>query len=97
MDSLTLRLAPPAGHTLDVAMVTGSLPCSVSRDLSVILALAACLESSHAQCLRWYHEEPIASLDRRTAAELVAHGRACLVLRFLCRCVWAETAGLGTY
>jgi hypothetical protein len=48
-----------------------------------ILKMAAMLEPDPIEAMVWYRNVPIAVLDRLTAAELVAQGRAPAVLAFL--------------
>ncbi|TCV95924.1 hypothetical protein EC912_102269 [Luteibacter rhizovicinus] len=55
-----------------------------------VLRAAARIEPDHDAVLAWYRDDPIVSLDRRTAEALVAEGRHDEVLTFL-----DEVHGLG--
>jgi hypothetical protein len=57
----------------------------INRMTMAVITEAACIESNSVNLLRWYAEDPIASLDGRTACQLVMSGHGKLVVRFLRR------------
>lgn len=62
----------------------------INRMTMIVITEAAYIESSPVSLLRWYAEDPIASLGGRTACQLVTSGQGKLVVRFLRRIREAE-------
>ena len=55
----------------------------INRMAMAVINEAARIESNSVSLLRWYAEDPIASLGGRTACQLVMSGHGKLVVRFL--------------
>lgn len=71
------------GHDLSVADYQHAKFVDVSRILIAVINEAARIEPGAMNLLRWYVEDPIASLGGRTAEQLVSSGHGELVVRFL--------------
>lgn len=48
-----------------------------------VINAAACLSGDAAKAVDWYHNEPLAVFDSKTAEQLVSEGRAQDVLRYI--------------
>ena len=77
--------ASQSGQAISISDREHPNAMAISRMLIAVINEASRIEPDSATLLRWYVEDPIESLGRRTAAQLVTSGQGELVVRFLRR------------
>lgn len=70
-------------HTAPLTGLSCAESTEINRMAMAVINEAARIESNSVSLLRWYAEDPIASLGGRTAFQLVMSGHGKLVVRFL--------------
>lgn len=78
-----LKNAARPGESISSDAIVGSRFGFHRGDRDQIIGLASRIEAERHRRLEWYTDDPIYSLGRLTAAELVSIGKGGLVVRFL--------------